>query len=247
MKPAATDPPAPTGQDAGDPFQAAIRVVRERRRTVELALQDGQLVARVPKRISQRELQRTLPALRDSLWGQLRRRNVFDDAALHRRAEQVAATHLSDQRLPSFTVRFSTRQQKRWGSCTVGRTAGGQLAGSIRISARLRGHPGWLLDHLLLHELAHLVVIDHGPRFQQLMRRSPQYERAEGYLEALVQLEQLGILPCRDEPAVAPTAAERAPLPLFAALEIGEAAASAAAPSTGASSVTQRRAAADQT
>lgn len=246
MKPAATDPSRHPFTDSGDPFPAEIRIVRERRRSIELTLQDGQLVAHVPRRISLRELQQALPPLRASLWRQLSRHSVFDDAALQRRAEGVAAAHLSDLRLPKFTVRFSTRQQKRWGSCTVGRKAGGQLEGTIRISTRLRGHPGWLLDHLLLHELAHLVVIDHGPRFQQLMRRSPHYERAEGYLEALVQLEQLGILPCQDGPAPTPPSRARSPLPLFAELEAAEAAATAPAPLAHASSVPRRGAASNQ-
>ena len=247
MKPAATDPSAHPHPGPSDPFPADIRIVRERRRTIELTLQDGRLVAHVPRRISLRELQQALPPLRASLWKQLNGRSVFDDATLQQRAERVAAARLSDLRLPRFTVRFSTRQQKRWGSCTVGRKPGGQLEGSIRISARLRGHPGWLLDHLLLHELAHLVVIDHGPRFQQLMRRSPHYDRAEGYLEALVHLEQVGILPCEDEPALTPQRARRAPLPLFAELETAEAAATAAAPLADPVSGRRPKAASNQT
>ncbi len=44
--------------------------------------------------------------------------------------------------------------------------------------------PPWVLDWVILHELAHLVVADHGPRFQGLVAGYKLGERAEGYLIA---------------------------------------------------------------
>ncbi|MBO0682563.1 MAG: M48 family metallopeptidase, partial [Candidatus Dormibacteraeota bacterium] len=40
-------------------------------------------------------------------------------------------------------------------------------------------------DYLLVHELAHLRVPSHGPRFWELVNRYPLTERARGYLMAL--------------------------------------------------------------
>ena len=42
------------------------------------------------------------------------------------------------------------------GSCTP-------AEGSIRVSDKVRGMPGWVLDYVLLHELAHLIEPGHGP------------------------------------------------------------------------------------
>jgi predicted metal-dependent hydrolase len=42
-----------------------------------------------------------------------------------------------------------------------------------------------VLDYLLVHELAHLEVPSHGPRFWSLVERYPLTERARGYLMAL--------------------------------------------------------------
>ena len=53
------------------------------------------------------------------------------------------------------TVRWVTNQNSRWGSCTP-------AEGSIRLSHRLRGMPEYVLDYVLLHELAHLLVPGHG-------------------------------------------------------------------------------------
>jgi hypothetical protein len=77
----------------------------------------------------------------------------------------------------------------------------------------LRGHPVWVVEHILLHELIHLRVPNHGKRFQALMRRSKHSERAEGYLEALESLNVLGKAPRETREIVGKiNAAVRAPL-----------------------------------
>jgi predicted metal-dependent hydrolase len=57
--------------------------------------------------------------------------------------------------------------------------------GRIRISDRLATVPDWVLDWVILHELAHLAVPDHGERFQALVSQYELGERAEGYLIAM--------------------------------------------------------------
>jgi predicted metal-dependent hydrolase len=65
----------------------------------------------------------------------------------------------------------------RWGSCT-------KATSSIRISTRLGPFPDWVLDYVIVHELAHLVHLDHSPAFWELVHRYPRAERATGYLIA---------------------------------------------------------------
>ena len=181
MKQAATDA-------AHDRLPDEIAIVRERRRTVELGMSGGRLVARVPRRINQRELQELLQELRAGMNADLARKQIVDDAVLAAAAELVRARWLADLSLPPYGVRFAGRMRKRWASCSV--DAHG--VGTIRVSRLLRGHPRWLLEHLLLHELIHLRVANHGPRFQALLARSPHGARADGYLEALEHREQWG-------------------------------------------------------
>lgn len=179
MKPAATDP-----------FPRRIELRPGRRRTVELTLEDGRFVARIPATARGPRLEGVLASLRAELWEKLQRSSVYTDDALAELAGRVAREHLSDLDLPPWTVRFSRRQHRRWGSCTVenGR-------GRIRISAHLVGHPRWVIAQILLHELIHLVVPDHGPRFRELERRSPDHDRGRGYIEALETVERVGAGP----------------------------------------------------
>ena len=51
-------------------------------------------------------------------------------------------------------------------------------------SSRLAGEPAWVVDYVLVHELAHLSVRHHNAAFWKLVHRYPLAERALGYLMA---------------------------------------------------------------
>ena len=82
-------------------------------------------------------------------------------------------------------VRWSTNQGRRWGSCTPS-------DGTIRISDRVRGMPRWVLDYVLLHELAHLLHAGHGPEFWAELDAYPRTLRARGFLEGYAYAAERG-------------------------------------------------------
>jgi predicted metal-dependent hydrolase len=50
--------------------------------------------------------------------------------------------------------------------------------------------PSWVLDYVLLHELAHLLVPGHGAKFWALLEPYGRTERARGYLEGVAAAEE---------------------------------------------------------
>lgn len=168
-------PDAP--QDA--PFE--IRVVRSARRkkTISAKLLNWYtLEVRAPADISEGELQRAIDDLVRRMQAKRgRMRRFSSDEELQRRAVRLNRA-LFDGQLQWRSIRFVTNQQQRFGSCTPAR-------GTIRISHRLAGAPDFVLDYVIVHELAHLLEPNHSARFWELVYRFERTERARGYLMAL--------------------------------------------------------------
>ena len=98
------------------------------------------------------------------------------DERLEHRARVLNERHFHG-RLAWTSIGFADMDHQ-WGSCTF-------TDGAIRIARRAAELPDWVLDHLIVHELAHLVHSDHGAEFHALENRYPLTERAKGYLLAL--------------------------------------------------------------
>ena len=68
-------------------------------------------------------------------------------------------------------------QTSRWGSCTAG--------GLLSFSWRLILAPAQVLDYVAAHEVAHLVEMNHGPRFwKHVARCMPRLEEAKRWLRS---------------------------------------------------------------
>jgi predicted metal-dependent hydrolase len=66
-------------------------------------------------------------------------------------------------------------QTSRWGSCTAG--------GILAFSWRLVLAPAHVLDYVAAHEVAHLLEMNHGPRFwKHVARCMPRLEEAKRWL-----------------------------------------------------------------
>nr|WP_202468920.1 M48 family metallopeptidase [Streptomyces sp. SID2888] len=173
-----------TSQPTPGSRTSAIEVRRSarRRRTVSAYREGDRTVVLIPARMSEAEEQRWVTVMLDKLAAQENKR-VIGDAQLAERAERLSAEYFEGRARPT-SVRWVTNQNTRWGSCTPSE-------GSIRLSHRLQGMPEYVVDYVLLHELAHLLVPGHGPRFWRLLEAYPRTERARGYLEGVVAAERL--------------------------------------------------------
>ncbi len=174
----------PTTAPSGARRTPAVEVRRSsrRRRTVSAYREGDRTIVLIPARMSEAEERRWIRVMLDKLAAQERRRRP-GDAELGERAERLSGQYLGGRARPA-SVRWVTNQNTRWGSCTP-------AEGSIRLSHRLQGMPEYVVDYVLLHELAHLLVPGHGPDFWRLLEAYPRTERARGYLEGVAAAARL--------------------------------------------------------
>jgi predicted metal-dependent hydrolase len=149
-----------------------VDVIRsaKRRKTAQARIVAGRLEVRIPARSSKAEEQRLVEVFRR------RYEKAGSSTTLDLTARAKALAKKFDLPVPT-EIRWVTNQAHRWGSCTPS-------TGVIRISDRMADFPPWVVDHVIVHELAHLVERRHGPAFSALANRYPLAERAEGYLLA---------------------------------------------------------------
>ena len=159
-----------------DGVTVEVRRSAKRRRTVSAYRQEGRLVVLVPARESRpEEGEWVRPKVARVAASEQRRQR--SDSDLEQRALALSREHLGGRAVPA-SVRWVSNQNSRWGSCTP-------AEGSIRLSDKLRGMPSWVVDYVLLHELAHLLQPGHGAEFWALLQGYPRLERARGYLQGV--------------------------------------------------------------
>jgi len=150
-----------------------IELVRgtRRRKHVEAVLIGDRLRVSFPRWMTVDEAQVTAQELAE----RMRRRTDSSAIDVAARARRLAR----EFGLPRpRTVRFVDNMRQRWGSCTP-------EDASVRVSSRLAAYPSWVLDYVLVHELAHLVVPHHGPAHDAIVDRFQHAERARGFLIAI--------------------------------------------------------------
>lgn len=149
-----------------------VRTSTRRRKYATAFWQGSRIVVVLPARMPRREHQ----AMVDQLVARVLRHRpnvAASDADLAARAEQLADRYLGGVRAAS--VRWSSHQRRRWGSCSL-------ETREIRISELLRPAPPWVVDAVLVHELAHLVEHGHGREFRALVARFERTSDADAFL-----------------------------------------------------------------
>lgn len=187
LVPVRTRPPA-TPEPAAP--EVEVRRSRRRTRTVTAFRENGRLVVAIPDRFTRVQEREWVRRMVEKVESAERRRRPSDER-LATRAAELSRQYLGGQARPT-SVTWSPRQGRRWGSCTV-------AEGTIRISTRVQGMPPWVLDYVLLHELAHLLCAGHGPAFWALLGGYPHLDRARGFLEGVAHASDMPASP--DEPA----------------------------------------------
>lgn len=170
-----------------DELPVRIITSARRKKTVSARVVDGVVEIRMPEGLSKGEQDRHV----HNLTRRLNKKRSTNPDQLTARTKQLAKKYS----LPTpDSITWSSRQNKRWGSCTPSTR-------TIRISDRMSDFPQWVVDYVIVHELAHLVEANHSPAFTELERRFPHCDKAEGFLVA-VALGHAGTLSGKPEPCI---------------------------------------------
>jgi predicted metal-dependent hydrolase len=152
------------------PFR--VEVVRSKRRTKSYAgrLVDGVLRVTVPAWMGQGDEERAVA----EMTARFRRKMSTERVDLRRRMLQLQRT----LGLPAAReIRWSDDMNSRWASCTP-------ATSTIRVSTRIAAFPDWVVDYVLVHEMAHLTHPGHDQAFWDAVSVYPRAERAIGFLIA---------------------------------------------------------------
>lgn len=125
-------------------------------------------------------------------------RRIGDFLRREAHRDLVAASRRAAGMIGVSVTRISVRDQSsRWGSCST--------TGVLSYSWRLILAPPFVLDYLAIHEVAHLVEMNHSPRFWRLVQRMcPHAERAKAWLDVHgTDLHRYGLPNERAKPAPA--------------------------------------------
>src|SRR5437762_4468899 len=143
--------------------QPPVRIItsRKRRRTVSARLRSGVLELLVPSTMPQSERLHWAEVMIRRLQRRAERARPSDDRLVER-AKKLNEGHFEGH-LRWTSIGFAD-MERLWGSCTF-------TDGAIRIARRAAPLPEWVLDYLVMHELAHLVHSDHGREFHELEDR----------------------------------------------------------------------------
>ncbi|MDK1327137.1 M48 family metallopeptidase [Arthrobacter sp. zg-Y1143] len=164
----------PATTSSGIPIQ--VRRSARRKRTVNAVFRDGVALVSIPAHFSREQEAEWVQRMVARLEQRVARESTpqTSDSRLMARAGELSRTYLAGKARPE-SVRWVSNQNSRWGSATPAR-------GSIRLSDKLQGMPDWVVDYVLLHELAHLIVPSHGAAFWRLLETYPQTETAKAFL-----------------------------------------------------------------
>ncbi len=168
------------------------RIIRSKRKSIGFEITDEGLLVRAPMRASKREIERMISA--HEKW-------ISKKMALHKQAREAALSKgiLSENDIRHLTAqakeyipqrvayyapllgvhpgRITIRKQKtRWGSCSA--------KGNLNFNCLLMLTPPEVIDSVVVHELCHLLEMNHSDRFySNVFRVFPEYRKHHGWLK----------------------------------------------------------------
>lgn len=146
--------------------QYQLDLQQEDRKTNTARLQEGIIKLRLSTQQDQRQQSKAIRTLLS--------RVIAADflPAVTQRVHELNHRHFQ-KKIKGVKLKYN---HSNWGSCSS--------SGNINLSTRLLFAPPEVVDYVIIHELAHLIELNHSHRFwAEVARAMPNYEEQEAWLK----------------------------------------------------------------
>lgn len=143
-----------------------LSIITEERQTHAARLQNGVIELKIAAAEQEINLQQNIKTL-------LSRVIAHDHLpGITKRVQEINAAYFQKP-VKSVKLRYN---HSRWGSCST--------TGNINLSTRLLFAPQPVIDYVIVHELAHMIEMNHSPRFWKVVKDvMPNYKEMERWLK----------------------------------------------------------------
>lgn len=180
----------------GEEENVPIQIIRSSRKTIGLQVKEnGEVLARIPVRLSERELKEFLEQHRNWVWEKVKK--AEQKAIVQKTTGAVPVQELTKEEIEEIKKKFVRRveyysqkmgvtvgritirnQRTRWGSCST--------KGNVNFNYQLYYLPDELLDYVVVHELAHRRHMNHSPEFwKEVEKYFPYYRECREELKKI--------------------------------------------------------------
>ena len=159
----------------------SYQIIRSDRKTIGIQIMpDGSVVVRCPKRMRSADIKRFVESKSDWIEKHLAGRDLAapdkfteHELKLLREKTRQLVTERVKHYAPMIGVKYNQiairTQRTRWGSCSS--------KGNLNFNCLLGLTPPEVLDYVVVHELCHLIEMNHSKQFWDAVARSiPDYK-----------------------------------------------------------------------
>ncbi len=167
-----------------------ILLQREKRKTMTITITpQGELLVKAPANLAEREVERFLQQKRYWIYKQTRRIMEANQNRIYRSEEEIKQLKQKARDLLTIKSEYYKKllgvqydririgdQKTRWGSCSSRKT--------ISYNWHLVLMPEEIMDYVVVHELCHLIEMNHSKRFwDKVGEILPDYQRRRKWLK----------------------------------------------------------------
>jgi predicted metal-dependent hydrolase len=164
-------------------------IIYSDRRTLSLNVKGGALIVRAPRGAKRRDIEKLIADHTDWIEKHLakREKRIEKESALSE-GDVRALKKNAKKVLSAKTEYYASIMGLKYGRITItsAKTRFGSCSskGNISFSYRLMLYPEAAQDYVVVHELAHLVEMNHSPRFYAIVARYlPDYKQRAALLK----------------------------------------------------------------